>query len=251
MTSRQPVRCRFGTRITFHVKPCNFKVLCVDRARQIGCVLLPALFPATIPLRAPRANDAALYTQRGQAGVGIAGPQPKPVFGTRRQHPIGFRDTLQGQIVEHDRNVGICAIKIGDLTPEDLSGGMHSGNKPLRRRFLITGGSVYLACAVEPRDGMQFQCRTQSPRVDMVIFDGIAGHTHLDPLQPLHRTKHTKLDIDRKRGGDSVGVDEIGVQPLWFEEDLVPLSIAEPVNLVLDRRAIARPCGIDRSGEQR
>src|SRR3546814_6982112 len=41
------------------------------------------------------------------------------------------------------------------------------------------------------------------------------------------------------------------VEPLGLQKDLVPIPIGEAVDLVLDRRAIARPGRADRAGEQR
>jgi hypothetical protein len=43
----------------------------------------------------------------------------------------------------------------------------------------------------------------------------------------------------------------MGVEALGLEKYLVPVAIAEAVDLVLDRRTIARPLRIDRAGEQR
>ena len=50
-----------------------------------------------------------------------------------------------------------------------------------------------------------------------------------------------RLHVARQRGRDAVRVDRVVVQPLGLEEDLVPLALGEAHDLVLDRRAVARP----------
>ena len=63
--------------------------------------------------------------------------------------------------------------------------------------------------------------------------------------------QHRELHVGRQRGADAVGIDQLRVQPLRLEKYLVPVTVGKAVDLVLDRRAIARTRGIDRAGEQR
>ena len=81
----------------------------------------------------------------------------------------------------------------------------------------------------------------------MVVFDRIARFDHPDLLQPVDRAQKVFLHVDRQRGADPVGIDQRRIQPLGLEKDLVPIAIAEAVDLVLDRWAIARTLRADRA----
>ena len=82
-------------------------------------------------------------------------------------------------------------------------------------------------------------------RIDVVIFDGIAGPDHPRVLQPRNRRHQRKLDRLGQRGGDAVGVNGGVVEPLRLKEDLVPVALAEAHDLVLDRGAVARASARD------
>ena len=55
--------------------------------------------------------------------------------------------------------------------------------------------------------------------------------------------EHGQLHVLRQRGGDAVGIDRRVVEPFRLQEDLVPVAVAEPDDLVLDRGAVARARG--------
>ncbi len=158
---------------------------------------------------------------------------------------------MQGKVVHHYRNVAVAAIEQRRLAAEYARRRVHSGEQPLRGSFLVARRAVDLPGAIEARNGAELQVRPERARIDVVVLDGITGHDHLDPLKPLHRPQHGQLDVGGKRGADSVGIDEVCRQPLRLEEHLVTVTVAEAVNLVLDRRTVTRPRGLDRAGEQR
>ena len=57
-----------------------------------------------------------------------------------------------------------------------------------------------------------------------------------------------QLHVFRQRGRNAVRIDGVVVQPFRLQEDLVAVAVAELDDLVLDRRAIARPDTFDRAG---
>ena len=57
--------------------------------------------------------------------------------------------------------------------------------------------------------------------------------------------QHRLLHVLRQAGADAVAVVLERVQPFGFEEDLVRVLVGEPHDLVLDRRAVARPATAD------
>ena len=85
----------------------------------------------------------------------------------------------------------------------------------------------------------------------MVVFDRIARPDHPHPLQTRDRRQDRQLDLFRQRGRDAVGIDGAVVEPFRLQEDLMPVAIAEPDDLVLDRRAIARAAALDLAGIHR
>ena len=70
-------------------------------------------------------------------------------------------------------------------------------------------------------------------------------------LQAANRAHQLQLHVERQAGRDAVGVDLVGGQPLGLEEDLVAGLAGEAVDLVLDRRAVARADAFDHAGEHR
>ena len=68
---------------------------------------------------------------------------------------------------------------------------------------------------------------------------------------PGMRRDHGALDVLGQRGRDAVRIDRGVVEPLRLEENLVPVALAEAHDLVLDRRAIARPAARDLPGIHR
>ena len=85
----------------------------------------------------------------------------------------------------------------------------------------------------------------------MIVFDGVAWNRHLDPSQTIHLPQHSQLHVRRQRGRDTVGVNETGIEPLRFEEYLMPVTIAEAKNLVLNGGTVARSPPLNRATEQR
>jgi hypothetical protein len=119
------------------------------------------------------------------------------------------------------------------------------------RPFLISGGAVDLPGAPQARHRADLQRPVERARVDMIIFDRISGNDHRNPLEALHRAQHFELHIGGKRSRDAVRIDEEVVEPLRFEKYLMPVAVGKAVDLVLDRRAIARARCADRAREQR
>ena len=217
----------------FHVKYCSH--------------LLTPLPPRT----ARRPNAPRLDAETRQPRRRIVGTQAQAVLGARGEHTIGLGNTLQGQIIDHHGNVAVRTIQPGCLPAERRRGRLKPGNQTLRRRLFVTGRSVDLPGTVEPGDGPNLQVGRQCAGINMVVLHRIARlHDHRTPAA-RHGPHHFFLHIDRQRGADTVGVDEMRIQPLGLEEHLMPLAITETMDLVFDRRAVARPCSGNRAREQR
>ena len=82
-------------------------------------------------------------------------------------------------------------------------------------------------------------------RADHVVLDGVAVPVDVGLLAARHRADDGVLHISGQARGDPVAVDPVIPQRLGLEEDPVRLSLGEPHDLVLDRRAVPGPDGLD------
>ena len=62
------------------------------------------------------------------------------------------------------------------------------------------------------------------------------------------KNQRTRLQLDllRVRPAQPVRVDHVGVEPLGLEPDHVAVALREALDLLVDRRAIARPDAVAR-----
>src|SRR5579859_4248201 len=89
----------------------------------------------------------------------------------------------------------------------------------------------------------------QVSRVEVVVFDGIAGPHEMSMLEAADRTHQLELYIEGEAGGDPVRVELLRGKALWFEEDLMARLAREAVNLVLDGGTVSRPDALNHAGE--
>ena len=158
---------------------------------------------------------------------------------------------MQCQIIDHDRHIAVGAIQRSRLASKDSCRRVHARYQPLRGSFFVAGGAVDLPRTPQPRHIPQFQAWPQGARIDVIVFDRIAGYHHLDGLKPFHAPHHRKLDFAGQRRADAIGIDEVRVQPFGLQENLVPIPIGKTVDLVLDGGTIARTARADGTGEKR
>ena len=223
----------------------------VDLVRMFHVKHFAQVLAAFPPGAAFLANASGFDAQPRQAGRSIVGAQAQAVFGAGGEHPVGLGHALQRQIIDHHRDIGIGAVERGRRLAERGSGSLEPRDQPLRGGFLIAGGAVDLACAIEPGDCAQLQIGRQCARIDVIILHRVTRlHDHRRRAA-RHCAHDMLLHIGGERGADPVGIDHVGVQPLGLEEHLMALAVAEAVNLVLDRGAIARAGRRNRAREQR
>ena len=153
---------------------------------------------------------------------------------------------MQCQIVDHHRHIAVGPVYGWWIAPQYRGRSVHPGNQALRTGFLVSGGAVDLPGAVQPGDRAQLQAGPQGARIDMVVLHRITWHDHINRAKPIHGAEHCQLDISRKRRADSVGIDQMAVEPLWLKKHLMPVTIGKTVDLVFDRGAIAWTDGTNR-----
>ncbi len=179
----------------------------------------------TVALDAPN-----LETARGKPPIGVVGAQPQTILRPRREHSVGFGDTESDQIIYEDSEI--------PFRPVDDEGfrkrGIETGEKSLGSGFLIARRAVDLPSHEQARDLARLQRRLQFTRIDMVVFDRIAGAQHDCPLQPRNGLQHLLLYFTRKRRGNPVRIDGVIIETLGLEKDLMAIALSKADNLVLD-----------------
>ena len=91
----------------------------------------------------------------------------------------------------------------------------------------------------------------QIPRIEEVVFDGIARPRDVGVLETANTLDGRQLDIEGQAGRDAVRIELVGVQALGLHEHLVLRAIGEAHHLVFDGRAVPRPDGLDHAGVHR
>ena len=79
-------------------------------------------------------------------------------------------------------------------------------------------------------------------------YAGTKQHRVLETWKRMHEVR---LHIPRQAHREAVDIDLRRVEPFGFEENLMPFLVREPDDLVLERRAVARPDAANLSVEQR
>ena len=152
------------------------------------------------------ADAADAHAERGQALIRVVGPQLEAVFGPRREHAVGLTGAKRHQIVDHHADIGIGAVEheIPDGPCPAAGAGterrVDPGDQALGARLFISGGPVDLTGQEQARHPMGFQGRRQLPRIDEIVFDGIARTRHLRLFQARDGFQHRQLHVLRQRG---------------------------------------------------
>ena len=127
-----------------------------------------------------------------------------------------------------------------------LSPANHLGRLlPRTRSFRSPGrpGTVRALPAPQGWDG--------AGRREIVVLDRITRPRHPRMLQPWHRPEKGQLHRRWQGGGEPVDVHLGCVEPLRLQENLMPNGLGKLDDLVLDRRAVARPAPADGAAVQR
>ncbi len=85
----------------------------------------------------------------------------------------------------------------------------------------------------------------------MVIFHRVTRDFHHNLFKSVHGSQHCELHVDWQRSADSVGIDEMGVEPFRLEENLMAIAVCKTMDLVFDRGAIAWARCVNRATKQR
>ena len=196
-------------------------------------------------------DDAELASGFREAQIRVVLAQLQPVLGARGEHPVRLGDAARDEIVDQHAEVGLVAARAPAVLAADEASGVDAGEDPLRRGLLVAGRAIDLAGEEEAADRLRLERRAQRARIEVVVLDRVARTQQVRVLAAGDRAHERPLHVEGQRRRDPVRIDLVRREALGLEEDLMARAVGEAHDLVLDRRAIARPDALDHAGEER
>ena len=147
-----------------------------------------------------------------QPEIGIVRTQVQPVFRTGGKHPVRFVHALGDQIVNHYADIGFRTVD--DKFPAfafRFEGSVNAGQQSLGSGFFIAGGTVNLSGKEQARHLFQLQTVIQFLRIDIIVLNRISVTDNTDIFQPLDGMDKRFLHVGRERGGNAVGINDVGI----------------------------------------
>ena len=117
--------------------------------------------------------------------------------------------------------------------------------------LFVTARTADLAREVESRNLLAFERRVELRGVDGIVLHRVADLQDLRAGKPRNRVDGRKLDVGRKARTETIDIDATDVRLFRFKEKLMAIPVTEPVDLVFDTRAVARPLSVDAPAEHR
>src|SRR6185503_12139742 len=208
-----------------------------------------ALRDEQLPTRV--ADQPELAPARSQAQVGVVLAQQQAVFRAAGEHSIRLARAARNQIDDEHADVGLVTPRPARRALLHTQRRIDAGENALRRRRFVAGRAVDLAREEQAGDELRLQAVLQVARIEVVVFDCVAGPRHVRALESGDRPHQRELHVERQAGRDAVRIDLVRGQAFRLDEDLVRSLVREAMHLVLDRRAIARTDAFDHAGEHR
>ena len=204
--------------------------------------------PGFQPLPGKAADPGA---DRAEPLVGVVRAQPETILGPRGEHPVRFADALGHQIVDQHADIGVSPVQDQGRPSGHRQTRVEPSHQALRRSFLVPRRPVDLAGEVQAWDHPRPQRVVERPWIDVVVLDRVARPDHAGIFQPGNGPEQRLLHIAGQGGRNPVRIDRVVVEPFRLEVDLMARFVGEADDLVLDRRAIARPGAADLAGIDR
>ena len=137
------------------------------------------------------------------------------------------------------------------LFAQRIAGGVQTCQQALCGGFLVTGGAVELARAVQAPHHLAFQRGFQTGGVYAVVLDGVGRAHDLDVLKPFDAAVKGILHILRQAAGGTLQIHLFGVFAAGFHKDGMPVLARKAHHLVLDGGAVARANALDHAAIER
>ena len=233
---------RIRLRQLARIDPCTFQAL---GFKAHGVTLAIECVPAQV------VYQAQLTADFGQAYIGVVLAQGQTVFGTTGKHPVGFGDAARNQVVHEYPEISLIPSWRPCRQLLCAACRIDSRQQPLRRSFFVARRAVDLPGEKKPRHRLGFQAVLEIARIEIVVFDGIAGARDMGVLEPADGAHQSQLNIKRQTGRDPLRIDLMSIEAFRLEKNLVAILAGKSVDLVLDRWTVARPDTRDDTGKHR
>ncbi|MNF34622.1 hypothetical protein D3C84_154680 [compost metagenome] len=196
-------------------------------------------------------DQAQLAAFCGQAQVGVVFAQDQPVFGARGEHAVRLLGAQGDQVVDQHADIRLVAARAPAVLALGAQRGVAAGQQTLRTGLFVTGGAVDLPGEEQAGDHLGFQAVFQVARIEVVVLDGVAGADDMGVFHATDGAHQLQLHVERQGGGNAVGIQLVGGQTFRLDKHLVAVLVGEAVDLVFDRRAVARADAFDHPGIHR
>ena len=197
---REKIEGRAANAVLIDVKvmPCGFRWRQRQAIEELPCVD-ESVRLCRVGFRALAADDAEFDAERCQPLVGIVGAKRQPVLGARGEHAIGLADPARDEVVDHHAEISVGAADRDRRRAAGCASRIEACDKPLRRGFLVAGRAVDLAGEIEARELQAFERGAELARIDVVVFDRIAGTENRGALKAGHGVDEGGLHVLRQR----------------------------------------------------
>src|SRR5216683_361625 len=159
----------------------------------------------------------------------------------RSEHPVRLETPLRNQIVDEHAEVRFIPPELQTIATPGGESGVYASHKTLGRGLFIARGPVDLAGEEEATNALGLEPPCKLSRLNEVVLDRVPGTQQHRVLEPGQCVYELLLDVAGHRHRKAIHVDFRCVHAFRLEENLVPLLVREPDDLVFERRAVARP----------
>ena len=196
-------------------------------------------------------HKAVFPADGGQPLVSVVLTQGQAVLTAAGHHAVGVHDPFGDQIIHQRAQIAGVARQNELLFAQRIAGGVQSGQQALGGGFLVTGGAIELACAVQSPHHLAFQRGFQTGGVYAVVLDGVGRAHDLDVLKAPDAAVKGVLHILRQAAGGTLQIHLFGVLAAGFHKNGVAVLARKAHHLVLDGGAVARANALDHAAIER
>ena len=119
----------------------------------------------------------------GETQIRVVFAQRQAILGAAGEHAIRLRRAARDQIVDQHADIGLAALRAPRLALGAGERRIDAGEQTLRRRLFVARGAVDLAGEKQAADELALQARLQTPGIEEIVFDGVAGARDVRALE--------------------------------------------------------------------
>ena len=105
---------------------------------------------------------------------------------TAREHAVRLGHTLGDQVVDQHTQVSLITPRQPGLVTATLQRRIDAGKQSLRGSLLVAGSAIDLTRKKQPVNSARLEATFQFARIEVVVFDGVAGPQDMRVFQAGH-----------------------------------------------------------------